>query len=392
MYPMQSEYTLKMLNSLTASDDQTKLASPALACKSRPSEFLYSTVRKFASSWAIFPELKTYDNPLTPQQHKRDKYLHVLSELLSTEVLDTQAYGSVPHIINHRVSAGLENGSIVEQYDQWTAELPMVEPFYALKSNPDPVIAKLLAALGCGFDCATQGEIDMISNGLGEEFSMRARGLATDKIIYANPAKMQSHLEFAVANGIRMTVFDGEDELYKLAKVNNTLPEGDKLKLLLRITTDDASSVCRFSKKFGCPVDMATELLEVTKELDLHVAGVSFHVGSGCGDPGAYATAFSHAAHLFNAADKLGMPPMEMVDIGGGFPGDNVGTYRKDAPTFPMIAQTVRNAIEQFKTSINQERPRELRFIAEPGRYFVSRSTTIATQVYGRKGGLKSKQ
>ena len=28
-----------------------------------------------------------------------------------------------------------------------------------------------------------------------------------------------------------------------------------------------------------------------------------------------------------------------------------------------------------------------MRFIAEPGRYFVSRSTTIATKVYGRKGG-----
>ena len=48
MYPMQSKNTLKMFKSLTASDDQTKLASPALApypCKSRPSEFLYSTVR-----------------------------------------------------------------------------------------------------------------------------------------------------------------------------------------------------------------------------------------------------------------------------------------------------------------------------------------------------------
>lgn len=115
-------------------------------------------------------------------------------------------------------------------------------------------------------------------------------------------------------------------------------------------------------------------------------------MGSGCGDAGAYETAFSHAARLFNAADKLGMAPMEMVDIGGGFPGDNLGTYRKDAPTFPMIAETVRNAIEQFKTSIDMVRPRALRFIAEPGRYFVSRSTTIATQVYARKGGRKGKQ
>jgi diaminopimelate decarboxylase len=58
-------------------------------------------------------------------------------------------------------------------------------------------------------------------------------------------------------------------------------------------------------------------------------------VGSGCGDAGAYEKAFNDAFKIFDAADKLGMPKMTMVDIGGGFPGDNVGTYREDAPTFP---------------------------------------------------------
>lgn len=76
---------------------------------------------------------------------------------------------------------------------------------------------------------------------------------------------------------------------------------------------------------------------------------------------------------------------MTMVDIGGGFPGDNVGTYRSELPTFLDIAAAVRSSIEVFKKQFNDGR--ELRFIAEPGRYFVSRSTTIATKIYGRKGG-----
>lgn len=66
--------------------------------------------------------------------------------------------------------------------------------------------------------------------------------------------------------------------------------------------------------------------------------GVSFHVGSGCGDPKAYSTAFAHAAKIFEAADTLGMKKMTMVDIGGGFPGDNLGTYREGMPTFLDIA------------------------------------------------------
>jgi len=83
---------------------------------------------------------------------------------------------------------------VVEQFDQWYQELPMVEPFYAVKCNPDPTIVRLLAALGCGFDCATKGEIDMVLNGLGQElsFASSSQGKQTpvDKIVYANPQKM----------------------------------------------------------------------------------------------------------------------------------------------------------------------------------------------------------
>jgi ornithine decarboxylase len=42
-------------------------------------------------------------------------------------------------------------------------------------------------------------------------------------MIYANPAKMRNHLEFAAKNGVRMLTFDGEDELYKIAEMNQSL-------------------------------------------------------------------------------------------------------------------------------------------------------------------------
>lgn len=116
---------------------------------------------------------------------------------MNTTVFDLDAFGAVPELINYRIQAGIEDASflvtdlttVVEQYDQWQRELPMVEPFYAMKCNPDPVIVRLLATLGCGFDCATMGEIDLVLNGLGKELSFKQRGLAQDKLVYANPAK-----------------------------------------------------------------------------------------------------------------------------------------------------------------------------------------------------------
>lgn len=50
--------------------------------------------------------------------------------------------------------------------------------------------------------------------------------------------------------------------------------------------------------------------------------GISFHVGSGCMDPPAYAKAINAAKKLFDFAEKIGFQ-FKLLDIGGGFPGDN---------------------------------------------------------------------
>lgn len=313
---------------------------------------------------------------------------------LPVDVFDVNDFKSVPELIKHRIDSKLETGSflvtnlaaIIAQLNQWKSELPMVTPFYAVKCNPDPMIVTLLAHLGCSFDCATMGEIDLVLHGLGD-LSFGQRGLATSSIVYANPAKMEHMLEYAIQHGVEMTVFDGEDELHKM----KSLPGHEKLKLLLRLTTDDRASVCRFSKKFGCPVEEAPRLLDVAKELGLNVAGVSFHVGSGCGDANAYVTALEHARIVFDYGDKIGMSPMSIIDLGGGFPGDTGGYGGPGMPTFQDIAAAIRKGIDSFTE--NFQRPIEsLRFIAEPGRYFVSASTTICTRVYARKGGLNKYQ
>lgn len=180
-------------------------------------------------------------------------------------------------------------------------------------------------------------------------------------------------LSFAQQSGVRMTVFDGEDELYKIASLPNNGKNG--FQLLLRLTTDDRASVCRFSKKFGwyvsllltllynvdfymycffSPVDEAKHLLEVAKFLNLDVAGVSFHVGSGCGDAGAYRIALEHTIRVFEEAAELGFPPLHIVDLGGGFPGEidghcNINHGRSDMPTFPMLAKVIRQELAVFE-------------------------------------------
>lgn len=65
-------------------------------------------------------------------------------------------------------------------------------------------------------------------------------------------------------------------------------------------------------------------MLEIARMLDLDVVGVSFHVGSGCRDPPVFRTAIMTARNIFEFAASLGYE-LNVVDIGGGFPG-NKGT------------------------------------------------------------------
>jgi hypothetical protein len=53
-------------------------------------------------------------------------------------------------------------GIVASQLARWRAAFPRVVPYYAVKCNPDPVVVRLLASLGCNFDCASRGEIELV--------------------------------------------------------------------------------------------------------------------------------------------------------------------------------------------------------------------------------------
>lgn len=340
-------------------------------------------------------------------QHQANGYrhqpVHIPSSSMRFDMPEVQelpsfsdkVYSSPSSLSQDFINAGAEASFLVTNlatvramHKQWLHELPMVRPFYAVKCNPDPCILRVLASLGCGFDCATQGEIDLVMNGLGKEHNFTPQD-AFDSIVYAHPAKMEHMIKYAIGQNVGMTVFDGEDELYKMASISGI----SNMKALLRIATDDKSSVCRFSNKFGCQVSDAPRLLSIAKNLGIDVIGCSFHVGSGCGDATAYKTALEHCRQVFQHAEELGMPPFSVVDIGGGFPGDTSGYGGPHMPTFQELAAAIREGIANFCNGGWTNRSIDsIKFIAEPGRYFASASTSIACKVYARKGGNSDKQ
>ena len=47
-------------------------------------------------------------------------------------------------------------GALASRHQAFCQALPRVSPFYAVKCNSSPWVLRVLAALGTGFDCASQ--------------------------------------------------------------------------------------------------------------------------------------------------------------------------------------------------------------------------------------------
>jgi ornithine decarboxylase len=274
---------------------------------------------------------------------------------------------TVESLINHYIEQNktdeaffiIHLGVVLDQFKTWKTLLPRVEPYYAVKCCPDPLLLRILHLLGCNFDCASKQEI----------INVTELDIPSSKIIYANPVKDSHFIKFARSQDVDLMTFDNETELYKIKLYH---PYAN---IIIRIKTNDAKSVCKFSSKFGCSVEDAKVLLEKAKFLELNVVGVSFHVGSKCGDTETYELAIKDAKTLFNMGKEMGMT-MKILDVGGGFPGSESETPVK----FEDIAKTINEYVDKYFGDVE-----DLRVIAEPGRYFASKSHTMVFNVIGRK-------
>ncbi|KAL7006042.1 Ornithine decarboxylase [Cystobasidiomycetes sp. EMM_F5] len=257
---------------------------------------------------------------------------------------------------------------VMDRYTLWQEQLGNfgVEAFFAVKCNPDPVILRMMAKLGLGFDCASHAEIS----------SVLAYGVSPEKIIYANPAKAASFIRHAARQNVEMMTFDNGDELVKIAKYHPCA------KMVLRILTDDSGSLCKLGLKFGAPLSQVKGLLQKAKSLNIDVIGISFHVGSGCTNPHLFGDAVQRAHWAFKVGKQIGYD-FTLLDIGGGFGGEN----------FVEIAGILRPVLDQYfprqsadgSVEVDEEAFHGIRIIAEPGRYFVAEAFEMGTNIIARR-------
>ncbi len=251
----------------------------------------------------------------------------------------------------------ISKSKLLGQLKRFQTLLPRIEPFYAVKSNSHPFILKTFIEAGIGFDVASIYEMKALLD----------MGVSPERMIFANTIKTPEALKFAADHNINLMTFDSE---YELNKIASYVPGA---KVLVRIKVPNVGSMVELSLKFGAePPDAIPFLIKAIK-LGLKPVGVSFHVGSQNIYIENYLDALEIASIIFKDA-HLKQIPLEILDIGGGFP---IKHFDDEKDLFALTASSINR-------ELNRLFPDNIRVIAEPGRVLCGPAGILVMKVIGK--------
>jgi ornithine decarboxylase len=229
---------------------------------------------------------------------------------------------------------------------------------YAVKCNPHPAVLHHLHEAGIRhFDTASLTEIAAVREGLPDA-----------EAYFMHPVKSRAALlSAAKVYDVRHYVIDHADELAKIAETTGRTG----IDVLVRLSTPGADVLFELSRKFGAAPNEAARLLRMVHEAGYRT-GLAFHVGSQCGDPGAWRTAMESADTVIREAGV----PIHYLDVGGGFPAN----YDNHAAP----------PLEDYFTAIGEGLATmpvgpDCIVMCEPGRALVANAISLVAQVHLRK-------
>lgn len=242
------------------------------------------------------------------------------------------------------------------QYRRLHKALPGVDLHYALKPLPHAAVVRTITALGGYLDLATTGEVQLVSR----------LGIDPTRCIHTHPIKRDKDIRNTLHAGVRVFVADNPDEVRKFRRYR------DEAELLLRVSFRSPGAVSDLSRKFGCEPEAALDLARLAAKLGITVRGFSFHVGSQAPDPLKHVEAIEACTALIRQARREKLGRFDVLDIGGGFPID----YAKRVPDIGRFCAPIRKALSAV--------PKNVRVIAEPGRFIAGPAAIGVASVMGR--------
>ena len=239
---------------------------------------------------------------------------------------------------------------------------------FAVKSNSNVAVLKLLGDLGAGMDVVS----------IGEYHRAKAAGVPGDRIVFSGVGKTRAEMRAALEGGIRQFNVESEPELHALSEVAHAM--GATAPITLRVNPDvDAKthekiSTGRKEDKFGIPLSRARAIYAQAAALPgIRVIGVDMHIGSQLTDLAPFEAAYVKMRGLVEALRADGHV-IERLDLGGGL--GIPYTRSNEAPPLPTdYGAMVKRVLGDLGCEIE----------IEPGRLISGNAGLLVTRTIYRK-------
>lgn len=237
---------------------------------------------------------------------------------------------------------------------------------FALKSNSNSAVLRLLGREGAGADIVSGGEL----------FRALRAGINPKKIVYAGVGKRREELEYALKVGILMFNVESGEELLALDRAAKEMRAIARIALRVNPNIDAVTHAYITTglkeNKFGIPIEQALEFYQTAKGLaNVEIVGVHQHIGSQITEVQPFVDALEKLVGFVRELKSAGID-IQYVNIGGG-----LGiTYKDETPPLPKdVAQAIRPLLKDCGCTI----------VMEPGRAIVGNAGILVTSALYRK-------
>ncbi|MCX7284484.1 MAG: diaminopimelate decarboxylase [Novosphingobium sp.] len=240
---------------------------------------------------------------------------------------------------------------------------------FAVKSNPNLSVLKVLAAEGYGADVVSGGEMERAL----------AAGMAPDGIVFSGVGKTAAEMRRGIEAGIGQFNLESEEEGLELAEIAASM--GRVASAALRVNPDvDAGTHGKIStgkaeNKFGVPFDRAAAIYaRLAGTPGLNMRGLTLHIGSQLSKLEPLEAAFTKVGGLMEEI-RAGGHTVTHMDLGGG-----IGVPYKAGEVFPQpeeYAAMVARVTGNWGVTL----------MFEPGRVITGNTGVLVTQVIRVKEG-----
>lgn len=252
--------------------------------------------------------------------------------------------------------------SIKNQYNQLFNAFKGVDVKlkYAAKALTNKNIVKYIKSLGAGFDAVSINEVKLALE-LGYE---------PEDIIYTPNCVSFDEVEEGIALGVHVNI-DNLPFLERIGKkYGGEQPVCVRLNPHIEAGGNKNIQVGHIGSKFGISILQFDEVLEIVNKYDINVRGLHVHTGSDILDVDVF---LRGAEIIFERA--IHFKELEFLDFGSGFKV----AYYKDAPVTDIteLGERMSTAFKEFCADYG----RKLQIWFEPGKFLVSESGTLLTEV-----------